>query len=73
MEIVSYIDYTCTQGDTFDALALRYYGNECMSTVIMQENRQHANVVMFDGGETLRIPVIYEDALPESLPPWRRK
>ena len=72
MEAVSFIDYTCIRGDTYDALALKYYGNESMSTYIMDANPYYNNMVIFEGGETLKIPVLFDTELPESLPPWRR-
>lgn len=71
--IVGYIDYIARGGDTFDALALQAYNEERMSTTIISANPEYADVIIFDGGEPLKIPVVDMVETPETLPPWRRR
>lgn len=67
----NYIDYTTTQGDTFDMLALRAYESEFMSHIIIQANPQYADILVFDSGVNLKIPIISRKAA-SVLPPWKR-
>ena len=65
-------EYTTVTGDTWDAIAFDYYTEEKMASLLIQENPEYADVIVFDGGVTLRIPVIDEDAeTPDTAPPWR--
>lgn len=70
--IVGYIDYTTQQGDTFDSLALAAYSEEKLASTIIQANPDYCDVIIFDSGVRLRIPIIENIELPETLPPWRR-
>lgn len=70
--VMGYRDYVCRMGDTFDLLAGQAYGQESMSSTIIAANPDLCDVVMFDGGEKLRIPVVQTVETPETLPPWRR-
>jgi phage tail protein X len=66
-----YFEYTTMHGDTFDILALDAYNDEFKSRLIIQANPQYANVLIFDEGVKLRIPIIDAQAA-ETLPPWKR-
>lgn len=70
--IDGFIDETAIQGETFDSLSYRLYGEERMSHYIRQYNTQYSDVVIFTGGEKLTIPVLSETESKESLAPWRR-
>ena len=70
--IENFIKETAIQGETFDRLAYRLYGEERMSHYIRQYNTQYSDVVIFEGGEELTIPVLSEIESKESLAPWRR-
>lgn len=70
--IRGYRSYTCRQGDMFDLLAGQAYLQEGMSSTIVAANPDYADVVMFDGGEAIRIPIVDTVEVPETLPPWRR-
>ena len=48
--IIGYNEYLTAEGDTFDILALREYGEEQLSSVIIQENIQYADVLIFEQG-----------------------
>lgn len=70
--VMGYRDYTARQGDTFDLLAGQAYGQESMSSTIIAANPDYCDVVIFDGGELLRLPLVDRAESPDTLPPWRR-
>lgn len=59
-------------GDTFDLLAFREYGDETLASLLAKENPDYADVLIFEGGEELRFPVLEIQQYAESLPPWRQ-
>lgn len=72
IDITGYAEYLTAQGDTFDLLALRNYGEEQLSSIIISENPDYADVLIFEQGILLTIPIIENAETPETLPPWRR-
>lgn len=66
------IKYTTRQGDTFDELALQAYNSEKMAHLLIEANPDYADVLIFDAGIELTIPVDEEIVIPETLAPWRR-
>lgn len=66
-----YIKYTTKQGDTFDMLAFKGYKDEFKSYLIIQANPQYADVLIFNAGVELRLPIIKREAS-TTLPPWKR-
>ena len=70
--IKGYIDYVTTAGDTFDMIALAAYDDELLASTVIEANLDYCDVLIFDAGTTLRIPVIDNVESPASLPPWRR-
>lgn len=72
VEVVSTKTYTCRAGDTFDLLAGQAYGQERMAWVIIQENPDFCDVVEFEGGEVIDLPVVSTVETADTLPPWRR-
>ena len=67
-----YFRYICVAGDTFDLIALHTYNEETMSSEIIQANPKYSDVLVFEGGEVIRLPVINPIKTPDSVPPWRR-
>lgn len=65
-------NYVTVEGDTFDMLALTFYGQEKLASVIIQANPDYCDTLIFEAGIPLVIPDVAEVTLPESLPPWRR-
>ena len=66
-------DYRTVQGDSWDSIALKLYGNENLSYLLIDANTEHRFTVLFSAGIILKVP----DApvMPISvnnLPPWRR-
>lgn len=72
-EIIGYVDILTVEGDTFDALALQHYSEETKASLIMQANPDHCGTLIFEAGVALRVPIVEDVELPETLPPWRRE
>jgi phage tail protein X len=66
-----YIEHTTVQGDTFDLIAFYYYNNEFMSQIIIKANPEYADILKFDSGVKLIIPIITKQVA-ATLPPWRQ-
>lgn len=58
-----YTQYVCANGDMWDSIAYRLYGDEFMFPEIMKANRAYARVLTFEGGEVLSVPVRVENPL----------
>ncbi len=71
-KIVQFINYTTREGDTFDALALSVYNEEKKAHLIIKENPQYSDVLIFDANVLIKIPIFDESEAPKSLPPWRQ-
>lgn len=59
------------EGD-FDSIALAAYNEERMASTIIDANRDLCDVLIFEGGEAVRIPIVETVETPDTLPPWRR-
>lgn len=66
-----YYDYTTIQGDTFDSISLDFYDLEKYAHIIMEQNPEHIETIIFPSGVMLKIPIISTSA-PSTLPPWKR-
>ena len=64
--------YITIEGDTFDALALRFYNDEKLASTIIQANPDYCDTLIFEAGISLTIPAAVAVVMPETLPPWRR-
>lgn len=71
-QTVGYIDKIAEAGDTFDSLALAAYNEETMATYIISANPDLVDVLVFEGGEAIKIPILEAVETPDTLPPWRR-
>lgn len=71
-EYTEWYEYVTNQGDTFDALALDLYDDETLSSEIIRENPKYADVLIFDAGVTLYLPVIDNVEQIATKPPWER-
>lgn len=68
-----YYEYTCRAGDTWDIISYRSYNySERYAHLIIQANPQYMDVITFEGGEVVRVPIIDTVETPATLPPWRR-
>lgn len=57
MDLSGYV-YVCANGESFDSVALTYYGDETKAAELLCVNPEHCGKSRFDGGERLRLPVI---------------
>lgn len=64
--------YITTQGDTWDLIAKKVYGDEKKLDVLMQNNFQLLDYTVFPAGIKLNISDIKASEEP-SFPEWRRK
>jgi len=65
------MNYTTTQGDTWDTIAFKLYGRESLMTRLIRANPEHARTVIFSAGVVLAVPEAPEE-VSEDLPPWKR-
>lgn len=72
MDTSGYTSTRAVAGDTFDLLALLAYYNEKMAHVLIQANPEYQDVLIFSGGELLRVPMVETTQSGAALPPWRR-
>lgn len=72
MEITGYLRHIAKTNETPDTLAFKYYNEEFMSSYILEANVQYNDVVIYDGGEELLIPVFDSIEDDSTLAPWRR-
>lgn len=62
--------YTTTQGDTWDIIALKVYGDEKYMSQLLKANPRYTDIIVFSAGVEIVCPDI-EDTM-EHLPPWKR-
>ena len=72
MEVTGYRKHIAKKGETPDMLALRYYSDEFMTSYILEVNKQYQDVMIYEGGEIIYIPVFDTLENDETLAPWRR-
>ena len=72
MEITGYLRHIAKTGETPDILALKYYNNEFMASYILEANVQYNNVVRYEDGEELLIPIFDTIEDDSTQPPWKR-
>lgn len=63
--------YTTRDGDQWDIIAKRVYGNELHADRLMENNGKYLDIYEFDAGTVLSVPPLPESKVAE-LPPWRK-
>lgn len=63
--------YTTVQGDEWDMVALKVYGDESYLNELLKANQKYNNIVVFSAGVKLLLPEI-EVKSTTILPPWKR-
>ncbi len=63
--------YETIQGDTFDGIAFKVYGEEKYMKEIIQANPDYADVLVFSPNVKLTLPAVEEGMDVEDLPFWR--
>lgn len=70
---MNYLTHITTEGERWDSLAWRYYGDAHRYLPIIQANPQVPITAALPAGLTLSIPVLEQAAsTSEDLPPWMR-
>lgn len=75
-----YFEHVTIEGDRWDLLAWRYYGDQYRQTVLLEANRDlwrdqlAAPPPILPHGIRLKVPVIVEEpGNAAALPPWKRR
>ena len=64
------VTYTTIQGDTWDGIAYKLYGDEGYMKDLIEANLDHADTLVFSSGTELACPgVVYETD--NGVPFWR--
>ena len=63
--------YTTTQGDTWDIIALKVYGDEKYMGQLLKANPKYINIIFFGAGIEVICPDIDTEDI-QNLPPWKR-
>jgi len=65
---------TTVQGDTWDTIAWRVYGNVLRTQELMEarENIRLLDVEVFPAGTVVAVPEVETPSATDGLPPWRR-
>ena len=62
--------YTTIQGDTWDSIAFKIYGDEYKVQLLMEANREYMDIFVFSGGLELKCPELTLVQI-VGLPEWR--
>ena len=71
-DAIGFMDYKTSHGDTWDSVAFAAYDSEFMSSVLIQANPAYCDVIIFDAGIDLRIPIFDSTATAQDAAPWRQ-
>jgi phage tail protein X len=64
--------YRTVQGDMWDAIAYRLWGNELLLHKLMDANPRHRLAVVFPAGVTLAVPDVAAELVQKAVdPPWK--
>lgn len=79
MSDTAHLQHRTRDGERWDQLAHRYYGDVAMQDMLIAANRALFLPALrvptiLKAGLTLRVPIIERDATPQAdlLPPWKR-
>lgn len=62
--------YTTLQGDTWDVIAQRVYGDDHQCSVLMVANPDYKATMFFSAGVILNVPEIVPTTKTMPQPPW---
>ncbi len=62
--------YTTIQGDMWDLIAYKVYGNEANMTALLEANEQYKDISVFPAGIVLNCPEIATKRA-RIAPPWK--
>ena len=64
--------YTTKQGDMWDRIARRVWGDARFAGRLMEANPDYTGLFFFPAGVVLAVPEIETESAAASLPPWKR-
>jgi nucleoid-associated protein YgaU len=70
--MMAYLTHITTEGERWDQIAARYYGNALLYEPIIAANPRVPISPTLAGGQTIAIPIIERADLYEDIPPWLR-
>lgn len=62
--------YTTIQGDMWDSIAYKLYGNEKYMRLLMQNNMELLDIFIFGAGTVLNVPELELESETD-MPSWR--
>jgi phage tail protein X len=62
--------YITLQGDAWDAIAFRLWGEERFFMELVAANPEHLDTLIFPAGVELRVPTAPVREIRQYLPPW---
>lgn len=63
--------YTTVQGDMWDIIAKKRYGDEKQMHRLIEANPLHRDTVFFSAGARLSVPAVGVNEISRTLPPWK--
>lgn len=72
LKIKEYLIYTTRQGDTWDLIAFLFLHEERKATTLIDLNPKYSDVIVFEAGVKLTIPVFEENISKDTQAPWRQ-
>lgn len=63
--------YKTIQGDTWDGIAVKVYGDEKYLNNLLEKNQKYKDIIIFSSGVSLELPEIKAEAT-TILPPWKK-
>lgn len=63
--------YKTIQGDTWDGIAAKVYGDEKYLNNLLEKNQKYKDIIIFSSGVSLELPEIEAEAT-TILPPWKK-
>lgn len=64
--------YTTVQGDMWDLISHKVYGDERFTDVLIAANPRYNKILVFSAGIVLDVPEVDERVTADSLPPWKK-
>lgn len=69
-----YIEHITIDGDRWDLIAHRYYGDATRITPLAEANEHLRLLPVLQSGLPVRVPILDDEdnLLPDEVPPWKR-